>query len=90
MNLEKDKQVDFSEFETEKINEAIEQKINWFGDPNLSLKQRFFQFIAVLVSFILVSFGTKKLWQRSLVLYLIIVCPVGTYHAIKSIINFFF
>jgi hypothetical protein len=83
-------QMDFSEFETEKINEATNKKINWFGDKNLSYRKRFFQFLGALISTLIVNFTTKVSWQKGLVLYLLVVVPVGTYVSIKFIINLFF
>lgn len=81
--------VDFNESEEREIKQQQREKMLWLGDPKLSWKRRIFQMIATLISFLLVKFGTNLRWQFSLVGYLLIVCPIGTYQFIKWIINLF-
>lgn len=83
-------EVDFSEAEEQDINEAKQQKMIWFGDPKLSFKRRLYQFIATVVTNLLMLFTTRLKWQFGLVIYLCIVCPVGTYVSLKWIYNLFF
>lgn len=82
-------QVDFNENEDAEIKQIAKERMLWLGDPRLSWKRRIFQMIATLISFLLVKFGTNLKWQFFLVIYLIVVCPVGTWTSIKWIINLF-
>lgn len=87
--MEENIQQDFEIHEAEEIKRVEEQEVQWFGDPNLSLKQRIYQFIATIVVVLVKNFMGKIKWQIGLVVYLIIVCPVGTWTAIKWIFNLF-
>lgn len=82
-------QHDFDFFENKKIQEVEEQKMQWFGDSSLPLKQRIYNFIATIIMVGARNFMGKINWQIGLVIYLGVVCPVGTYTAIKWIVNLF-
>lgn len=82
-------QHDFEFFEDKKIKESEEQKIQWFGESNLSIRQRIYQFVATVIMVAAKNFMGKINWQIGLVVYLGVVCPVGTWTAIKWIVNLF-
>lgn len=81
--------VDFSDFETEHIQQIKENENNSVYE-HLSYKQKFGKFLAVSISKVLTNFMTKRSWQLGLIIYLLIVCSVGTFTSIKFIINLFF
>lgn len=83
-------QVDFNENEDAEIKQAAKERMLWLGDPRLSWKKRIFQIIATIISWMLVKFGTNLKWQFFLIIYLAIVCPVGTWTTIKTIVNWIF
>lgn len=82
-------QSDFDSYEDKKIEESEKNKMIWFGEKHLPLKQRIYQFVATVFMVLAKNFMSKIKWQFGLVGYLIIVCPVGTYTSIKWIINKF-
>lgn len=80
-------QTDFNDFETQEIESLKNRKTIDVG--KISFRRRIYSAIASFVVQMMLNFGTKLRWQTSLVTYLVIVCPIGTYHAIKFIINLF-
>lgn len=88
--VEVKQQVHFDDIESDHINELRKNKTIWLGENHLSFKKRLYQFIATLVTTLIVNFSTKKKWQLGLVLYLLIVCPIGTKVFISWFINLFF
>lgn len=89
MNTGENIQQDFEIHEAEEIKKSEEQKVQWFGEPNLPLKQRIYQFIATIIVVMAKNFMGKLNWQIGLVLGLIITVPVGTWTTIKWIFNLF-
>lgn len=84
--MEIKEQVSFSEFETEEIKEIKNNKTIFLENGKFNFRK----FIANIIFVLLKNFGTKIKWQFGLVIYLIIVVPVGTYIVIKNLINFIF
>lgn len=82
-------QQDFAIHEAEEIKRVEEETVQWFGESNLPLKQRIYQFIATIVVVLAKNFMGKIKWQIGLVLGLAIIVPVGTWTTIKWILNLF-
>lgn len=82
-------QQDFSIYEQEAVQKS-EEKIIWFGEKHLSIKQRVYQFIATVVSVTLKNLVTKRSWQLTFFIWITITLPIGTYHLSKWIFNLFF
>lgn len=84
--MEIKEQVNFSEFEENvKNNKNITLENN-----DVPIKIRIKKWLATMITTGIVNFGTKLKWQFGLCLYLVIVCPVGTYTSIKWIFHLFF
>lgn len=79
-------QVDVENFEKEEISEIKRNK-------NIDISKEKFSFkrwLAGIITFLLAKFMTDPKWQRSLFIYLILICPIGTYTLIKFIFHLFF
>lgn len=88
--MEENVQQEFDVFEQEKIKEAEQEKIIWFGEKHLPFKQRLYQFIATVVVVFLKTITMTPKGQFWFVVVLFITVPVGLYTSVKWIFNLFF
>lgn len=87
--MENENQINVEEHEQQSLEEINEQKLNSisFNIGKKTFKQKLIQFIANIIHKLIFNFTTKKKWQFGLVIYLIIVCPIGSFVSIKFIFN---
>lgn len=82
--MEEKQQINFSEYEKEEIENIQNNKgalnKDWF------LKRWLKTFLTKCI----INLTTKKSWQISFIIYLLIVIPVGTYCSIKKLILLLF
>lgn len=78
----------FDEFEHQQIIESQNKKT--IDVSKLSFTKRVRSFLTSIVATLILNFSTKLRWQFALVTYLLIVCPCGTYDAIKFIVKLFY
>lgn len=78
---------DIDNFETREIESLNSKKI--IDISQRTFKQRVRSMFTSFVGQMIINFSTKLPWQFGLVTYLAIVCPFGTWDAIKFIIKLF-
>lgn len=80
-----EEQVNMDDFQQEENESIKNSKITSIDKPGFSFKK----WLAGIIVFGIGKFMTDAIWQRYLFLYLLLVCPIGSWHLLKFIYKIF-